>query len=609
MDDTLMTGCIGSGNMHPLRNVTSRFTPALTSRTRWALCLLVLSISLADRAWTQGIPFQPGDRVLILGDSITQNGQYVALAEAYLWAAFPGELDVVSIGLSGETVSGITEPVHPRPRPNVLDRIDRALELTQPDWVLACYGMNDGIYHPINDEIAAAYRSGLSAMADKVSAAGAKLILLTPPSFDVQSPAVQKSLQAAVDDTPYGYRKPFADYDQTLVALSEIAQAIGAAGKAERVIDVHAVTDQYLQRVKAAVPDYVYGDGVHPPADGHLAMAVGLCAGLGLDAENAERVLTHLTGLAAADAAVTPNDHQAAFHKALLERFGERSGAYRRIVAAKPNDQDAAELAAVNAQAAERQNTLRAMMAQRRSESPAAVSAPYVVAAKKRWNKEIQELDDRNASETAPEEAGKRVLFIGSSSIRLWKTIARDVAPYAPIQRGYGGSSYSNVAVFADRIITPHEYDAMVMFVANDFLNQPTDPTLDEFELLVRSVAEVSLRHQPQAPVLLIEITPTSSRWSYWPLTQQANDRLRRIALMTPNIYYVETAEYYLDRNDQPIDRYFIGDRLHQNESGYAVWGALIKRRLDEVLAAGAGPLVPIGVSPAALDAATVALP
>lgn len=567
---------------------------------------LLVTLGGIGRAGAQDVPFQPGQRVLVLGDSITQNGHYVALTEAYLWAAFRGELDVISIGLSGETVSGITEPVHPGTRPNLLDRLDRALELTQPDWVLACYGMNDGIYHPINDEISAAYRQGLSALAARVSSSGAKLILLTPPSFDGQAPAVQKNRQAAAADAPHGYSNPFADYDQTLVALGQIARSLVEEGAAERLIDIHAATDQYLQRVKAAVPDYSYGDGVHPPADGHLAMAVGLLSGLGFDSENAGQVLTHLTGLAAADATVTASEQQAAFHRNLLDRFGKRSAAYRHTVAAAASDQDAAELQAVDQAAAEQRAALQADMAQRRSQSPAAVYAPYVAAAKKRWKNEIQRLDDRNASEPAPENG---ILFIGSSSIRLWKTIDQDVAPYQAIERGYGGSSFSNVAVFAERIITPHQYDAMVVFVANDFLDRPTDPSLDEFELLARYVAEVSLKHNPQAPVLLVEITPTAARWSYWPLIQTANDRLRRIALMTPDIYFIETAEYYIDRNDQPVESYFIGDRLHQNEAGYAVWGALIKRRLDEVLAAGDGPLVPQAVRAAAENQAADSAP
>ena len=89
-----------------------------------------LFIVLLGTGWTSKsvkaeLPFADGERVLFLGDSITQDGRYVALVEAYLWATYPQlHLDIVNAGLSSETVSGMTEPIHPYPRPNVNERLD-----------------------------------------------------------------------------------------------------------------------------------------------------------------------------------------------------------------------------------------------------------------------------------------------------------------------------------------------------------------------------------------------------------------------------------------------------------------------------------------------------
>ena len=105
------------------------------------------------------------------------------------------------------------------------------------------------------------------------------------------------------------------------------------------------------------------------------------------------------------------------------------------------------------------------------------------------------------------------ILFIGSSSIRRWGDIAIDMAPYRPIQRGYGGAKYSDVAVFAERLIQPHRYRALVMFVGNDVSGKPQDHTPEEVERLVRYIVDVSLKHQSDAPVLLIEVTPTRKRF------------------------------------------------------------------------------------------------
>jgi len=549
------------------------------------------------------VPFTNGQRVLVLGDSITQNGHYVALAEAYLWATYPDrKIDLVSIGLSSETVSGMTEPVHPFPRPNVHERLSRALDQVKPDWVIACYGMNDGIYHPESSEIVEAYRAGISKLVDQVSDRGAKLILLTPPSFDISAPPMQAQLKKVTSEQPYGYQNPFVDYDQTLVRLGEIVKSFAGKRNVDRVIDVHQATDIYLTRVKTTLPDYAYGDGIHPPADGHLAMAVGLLAGLGCEPAKVQATLVHLTGLPPADQPAEATDEQRMFHKALLDRFSKRSAAYRKAVGfTAPMKVDALPVDEADQVAAQAEESLRQLIAARPRPASQPVYAAHADAAHKRWDASILELESLDKSQPDPDDA---ILIIGSSSVRLWQSIAADMAPYSVIQRGYGGARYSDLAVFAQRLITPHQYAALAVFVGNDVTGKDTDLSLDEIEKLARHVVEVSQSHQSEAPILLIEVTPTSSRLDAWPKIRMVNDRLREIALTTPRVYFVATAEYYLDADGKPIDDYFKSDRLHQNEQGYAVWAALIKRRLGEVLAAGGkAPLLPAELIPAELVA------
>jgi|GEM_PF-359017 len=568
--------------------------PLNMQRLTHILLGLVIALAVVANRAAAEIPFVDGDRILVLGDSITQNGQYVALVEAYLWAAYPDrDLDIINAGLSSETVSGITEPVHPNPRPNVHKRLAKALELSKPNWVIVCYGMNDGIYHPESPQIVDAYREGMQQLIDRVAEQDAKLVLLTPPSFDVQAPPIQARLAEVTQDEPYGYRNPFPEYDQTLVKLGEIVKSLQSHDSVERVIDVHQATDAYLKRVKAANPQYAYGDGVHPPADGHLAMALGLLAGLGCDTEEARSRLEQLTGLRPADQAGEATEAQRQFHQRLLARFNQRSAAYRQAIGSdKPVAADAEVLREIDAAAESAEAELRTLVSTAiATNDEESVYARYAEAAEKRWASEMARIEKLNATETHPDDA---VLFIGSSSIRLWDTIQADVAPYQPIQRGYGGARYSDLAVFAERLITPHRYRAMVVFVGNDVTGSDGDLSLSEIERLARYVVGVSRAHQPDAPVLLVEVTPTSSRYRVWPQIRRVNDLLREITLTEPNTYFIPTAEYYLDPQNKPVDRYFRSDLLHLNEQGYAVWTALIKRRLDEVVRAGATePLTP----------------
>ena len=147
----------------------SRSARAATAfRARMLLCglAIVLPLSLVGNGLAQdddrAFPLR-AQRVLFLGDSITHAGHYVALIEAQLRLQQVDPMpDIINLGLSSETCSGLSEEGHPFPRPDVHERLDRALEQLKPDVVVACYGMNDGIYHPQSDERFAAYQDGVN---------------------------------------------------------------------------------------------------------------------------------------------------------------------------------------------------------------------------------------------------------------------------------------------------------------------------------------------------------------------------------------------------------------------------------------------------------------
>jgi lysophospholipase L1-like esterase len=150
-------------------------------------------------------PLQGVRRVLFLGDSITYSGGYVETIEAWLFAHCPEQrYELINIGLPSETVSGLTEPNHAGgafPRPDLHERLARALAKTQPDLVVACYGMNDGIYYPFDPQRFAKYQEGLRWTRDAVRKAGAKFWVVTPPPFDAQ-PVAKSTLPAGRAEYP-----------------------------------------------------------------------------------------------------------------------------------------------------------------------------------------------------------------------------------------------------------------------------------------------------------------------------------------------------------------------------------------------------------------------
>src|SRR5690606_1728214 len=112
----------------------------------FVLILLIGCRSMSNSAHAPVTAAEDVARIVFLGNSITYNGQYIKAIETYYRYHFPNRnIEFINVGLSSETVSGLSEPGHADgafPRPVLQERLDRVLALTKPDLVLACYGMN-----------------------------------------------------------------------------------------------------------------------------------------------------------------------------------------------------------------------------------------------------------------------------------------------------------------------------------------------------------------------------------------------------------------------------------------------------------------------------------
>jgi glycerophosphoryl diester phosphodiesterase len=199
----------------------------------------------------------------------------------------------------------------------------------------------------------------------------------------------------------------------------------------------------------------------------------------------------------------------------------------------------------------------------------------------KAWDKDIQAFEQADKSKKYPLDA---VLFAGSSSIRLWSDLEKDMAPYPVIQKGYGGAKLSDFAVYAGRIIDPHPCRAIVIFIANDITGSVDDKTPEEVSGLFKSVLKIIRATHRETPVFWIEVTPTPLRWKAWPEIRKANDLIRKICETSKNTYFINTSNAFLDATGNPDPSFFISDRLHLSISGYKVWTKIIKQELNKVI-------------------------
>lgn len=202
-------------------------------------------------------------------------------------------------------------------------------------------------------------------------------------------------------------------------------------------------------------------------------------------------------------------------------------------------------------------------------------------AAEARWAGDIAALEALDRTEVHPADS---VLFVGSSSIRLWQTIETDLAPYHPIRRGYGGAKFSDLAVFARRLIAPHRFRALVVFAANDVTGGPDDATPEQVVQWFEHWVGVARAIQPDAPVLCLEITPTPARWVAWPKIREVNRALAGACASRSGVHFIPTAHAWLGPDGQPQADLFVEDGLHLNPLGYRIWSAILTSHLDVIL-------------------------
>ncbi|WP_426701470.1 SGNH/GDSL hydrolase family protein [Rhodanobacter sp. Col0626] len=194
------------------------------------------------------------------------------------------------------------------------------------------------------------------------------------------------------------------------------------------------------------------------------------------------------------------------------------------------------------------------------------------------WSKDIAAFQAADRAQPPPADS---VLFIGSSSIRFWKSLATDFPAVRTINRGFGGSEIADATFFADRIVAPYHPRAIVMYAGDNDLQNGDNPTQvrDDFAAFVRKARAVD----PGVPIAFIAIKPSMARKVLLPQIREANALVRRYAATQKGVSYLDVFTPMLGADGQPQPRWFIADGLHMNREGYALWVGVLKPWLDNL--------------------------
>jgi lysophospholipase L1-like esterase len=197
-----------------------------------------------------------------------------------------------------------------------------------------------------------------------------------------------------------------------------------------------------------------------------------------------------------------------------------------------------------------------------------------------RFEQDIRAFEAWDRQNSFPPNA---VLFVGSSSIRMWQTA--ESFPGVPlINRGFGGSHISDVNYFAERIVVKYKPRLIVFYAGDNDIESGKSPqqVFDDFLTFAGLVHE----HLPQTQIIYLPIKPSLARWTKWPRMQEANDHVKRVSLTNSRIIYVDTATIMLSNDGQPRSDLFLDDGLHLNDTGYQLWTKVLSPPLRNALAA-----------------------
>ncbi|KRF00576.1 hypothetical protein ASG87_12865 [Frateuria sp. Soil773] len=192
------------------------------------------------------------------------------------------------------------------------------------------------------------------------------------------------------------------------------------------------------------------------------------------------------------------------------------------------------------------------------------------------WNADIAAFEAADRAQPPPSGA---VLFIGSSSIRFWKTLAADFPEVRTINRGFGGSEIDDSTFFADRIVAPYRPRAIVMYAGDNDLQDGDSPAQvrDDFAAFVRKARAVD----PQVPIAFVAIKPSVARSALLPKIREANALVKAYAATQRGVDYLDVFTPMLGKDGRPQPKWFVEDGLHMNRSGYALWIGLLRPWVD----------------------------
>jgi lysophospholipase L1-like esterase len=190
------------------------------------------------------------------------------------------------------------------------------------------------------------------------------------------------------------------------------------------------------------------------------------------------------------------------------------------------------------------------------------------------WESSIRAFEE--ADRVHPPKLGG-IVFTGSSSIKLWHTLADDMKPLYVVNRGFGGSQIADVNEYAGRIVIPYRPRAVVLYAGENDLSGQWSKSPETVSGDFKQFVEIIHSRLPDTWIYYVSMKPSPLRWSNWDKLKKTNQMIEAFCRTQNRVQFIDVSAAMLNANGQPRRELFGSDPLHMNAQGYSLWTAIIK--------------------------------
>ena len=188
----------------------------------------------------------------------------------------------------------------------------------------------------------------------------------------------------------------------------------------------------------------------------------------------------------------------------------------------------------------------------------------------KKWEADIKKFEEQD--KIAP-PAKHGILFVGSSSIRLWN-LEKSFPGKGYINRGFGGSQLEDSTYYADRIVFPYEPKTIFLYAGDNDISsgKKANQVFADFQMFVKTVHN----RLPNTRIIYISIKTSQQRWNKHDEQRKVNSLIQSYCHQFPFLGFIDSDTPLLGKDQKPNPAYFQNDGLHINDKGYEIWAKLV---------------------------------